>query len=75
MNVVVHAYEDERGPDRGRRAYATTTRSSSSSATTARESGPRADIERESLRMGLPLIAALSTQLRDQRRPRAGAPW
>jgi len=60
MNVVVHAYEDDAGPmEIG--AYP----DGEALVVTVRDQGagirPRPDTTRQSLRMGLPLIAALST--------------
>jgi serine/threonine-protein kinase RsbW len=59
MNVVVHAYEDEEGP-----LEVSAWRDGRRLAIAVRDYGtgirPRADPETESLRLGLPLIAALS---------------
>ena len=58
-NVVVHAYADEEGP-----MEIDASRDRESLVLVVRDHGsgirPRADIERQSLHMGLPLIAALS---------------
>src|SRR5262245_34161554 len=60
MNAVVHAYADEGGGP----MEVDATRDEGALVVVVRDHGsgirPRADIERQSLRMGLPLIAALS---------------
>jgi serine/threonine-protein kinase RsbW len=60
MNAVVHAYDEDPGP-----LEVDTSRDDGALVVTVRDWGagirPRADTARESLRMGLPLIAALST--------------
>jgi serine/threonine-protein kinase RsbW len=60
MNTVVHAYEDDPGP-----LEVDTQREGDAVVVVVRDQGsgirPRADIAGDSLRMGLPLIAALST--------------
>jgi len=61
MNVVVHAYEDEAGPLEVKAVH-----EGDSLVVTVADHGsgfrPRADGERDSLRLGLPLIAALASQ-------------
>ena len=62
MNVVVHAYPDERaGPARGRGRRRGRGPDRRRSATSAMGIRPRPDVDRPSLRIGLTLIAALSS--------------
>ena len=71
MNVVVHAYEEEPGP-----LEVDAYREDDALVVVVRDHGagirPRADASRESLRMGLPLIAALSSSFEISGGARAG---
>lgn len=71
MNVVVHAYEDGAGP-----LEVDAYRDGDALVVVVRDRGagirPRPDASRESLRMGLPLIAALSTSFEISGGPNRG---
>jgi serine/threonine-protein kinase RsbW len=71
MNVVVHAYEEDQGP-----LEVDAYRDDKALVVVVRDSGagirPRPDTNRQSLRMGLPLIAALSTSFAISGAPNRG---